>query len=165
MRIDMEWVQFKNEWGMRYQNAKHILFYLNSYPGLFDTVQIQGIHNPNNIDKTQKEWLWLCSKFDNPIEKDFFKPYWIPLEVNSFDYFMDISDVQYPIFRIHYFFYEPYKWYKGFIIKDIKELLLAPDTNIDLRGIRDANERQRWEEVEKYFQERRSLGYDGKKSE
>ena len=41
-------------------------------------------------------------------------------------------------------------------------MLLAPDTGLDLRKIRDKNDRIRWAQVDEYFKERRRLGYEGK---
>lgn len=162
LRSDSDWFKFKDEWGIQYQNAKHIIAYLNSYPKVLSTLRIEEIHSPDNLDEAQIEWIWLCSKFDNLLEIDFFKTYWIPLEVNSYDHFMDISDENYPIFDINYFFYEPYRWYKKFISTDIKEILLSPDTGHDLRKILDKNDKIRWKQVEEFFKERRRLGYEGR---
>lgn len=162
LRSESEWLKFKQEWGIHYQNAKHILAYLNSYPKVLPKLRIEEIHNPENLDEAQIEWIWLCSKFDNPIEKDFFKPYWIPLEVNSYDHFMDISDENYPIFDINFFFYEPYRWYKKFVSEDIRDILLSPDTGLDLKKILDKNDKARWVQVDEFFKERRKLGYEGK---
>ena len=148
--------------GEKYRNAKHILTYLNSYPELLSGIKMEEIHNSENIDEAQIEWIWLCSKFDNPIEKDFFKPYWIQMSVNSFDYFMDISDENYPIFEVQYFFYEPFRWYKKFVSEDIRDILLSPDTGLDLRKIVDRNDKIRWNQVGEFFKERRRLGYEGK---
>jgi hypothetical protein len=161
-RSESDWLKFKQEWGIHYQNAKHILAYMNSYPNVLSTLRMKEIHNPDTLDDAQIEWIWLCSKFENILEIDFFKPYWIPLEVCSYDYFMDISDENYPIFDINYFFYEPYRWYKKFISTDIKEILLSPDTGHDLRKILDKNDRIRWKQVDEFFKERRRLGYEGK---
>ena len=161
-RSESDWLKFKQEWGMHYQNAKHILAYMNSYPKVLSTLRIEEIHNPDNLDDAQIEWIWLCSKFDNILEIDFFKPYWIPLEVNSYDHFMDISDENYPIFDINYFFYEPYRWYKKFVSEDIRDILLSPDTGLDLKKILDKNDKIRWRLVGEFFNERRRLGYEGK---
>jgi hypothetical protein len=60
----------------------------------------------------QEEWVWLVSRFESEIEKDFFKPYWVPTKPDSLDFFIDLSD-EYPTeFEAHYMFYEPYEWYK-----------------------------------------------------
>lgn len=78
---------------------------------------------------------------------------------------MELSEVHcksQTIFEIHYFFFEPFKWYKKFISNDIIEILLAPDTGLNLKGILDENDKVRWDQVDEYFKERRQLGYDGK---
>ena len=162
LSIESDWLKFNQEWGIHYQNAKHILAYMNSYPKVLSTLRMKEIHNSDNLDDAQIEWIWLCSKFDNILEIDFFKPYWIPLEANSYEYFMDISDENYPIFDINYFFYEPYRWYKKFVSEDIRDILLSPDTGLDLKKILDKNDKVRWIQVGEFFKERRRLGYEGK---
>jgi hypothetical protein len=149
-------------WSKQYENAKYILSYLNSYPDVLSTIKLTDIYNPNSIDSALKEWIWLCSKLTHPVDTEFFKPYWIPLQENSYDYFMDISDEKYPIFEIHYFFYEPFKWYKKFISEDISELLLANDTGLDLKQLLGKNERIRWRQVDAFFAERKRLAFQGK---
>ena len=147
LRSESDWLNFKQVWGIHYQDARHILAYMNSYPKVLSTLRMKEIHNPDNLDDAQIEWIWLCSKFDNILETDFFKPYWIPLEANSYDYFMDISDENYPVFDINYFFYEPYRWYKKFVSEDIRDILLSPDTGLDLKKILDKNDKVRWRQV------------------
>ena len=156
------WDSFILEWNAQYLNAKHILCYLNTYPGVLSKVKLADIHNSNSIDSAHQEWLWLISKFTNPIDIEFFKPYFVPIKVDSIDYFIDISDDKYPIFEVHYFFYEPYKWYKQFIVEDITEMLLAQDTGLDLRKVLKENDRKRWKDVDEFFAERKRLGFEGK---
>lgn len=159
---DSLWISLIKEWEKPYRDSKHILTYLNSYPKILSTLKIGELHNPISLDDSQIEWIWLCSKFDNPVESEFFKPYWIPIEVNSYDYFIDISDEKFPIFDIHFFFYEPFRWYKKFLCTDIKDILLAPDTGLDLRIMLDKNDKIRWNKVDEFFEERRRLGFEGK---
>jgi hypothetical protein len=93
------------------------------------------------------DWVRLCSKFEHPLEKDFF---------------IDMSDKSYPIFETHFFFFEPYRWYKKFLSKDISEILLATDENIDLDSLLEENEAARWNQVKGFFQERKNLAFQGK---
>jgi len=160
--IKDNWDSFRMNWSKQYKNAKYILSYLNSYPDVLTTIKLTDIYNPNSIDSAQKEWIWLCSKLTHPLDTEFFKPYWIPIQKESYDYFMDISDEKYPIFEIHYFFYEPFKWYKKFITEDISELLLADDTDLDLKQLVGKNERIRWRQVDAFFAERKRLAFQGK---
>lgn len=156
------WDSFLMNWSKQFEIVKHILSYLLTYPDVLSKIKLTDVHNANSIESAQKEWVWLCSKFTHPMDIEFFKPYWIPLEKNSYDYFMDISDEKYPIFEIHYFFYEPFKWYKKFITENISELLLAPDTGLDIRQLLDKNDKVRWKNVDEFFAERKRLGFQGK---
>lgn len=156
------WNSFLKDWGNQYINTKHILSYLNSYPEVLSNIKLTDIHKPDSIDAEHIEWLWLLSRFTHPIDIDFFKPYYVPIQKNSIDYFIDISDEKFPIFEIHYFFYEPYQWYKKYLVEDITELLLAPDTGLDVRMLLSENDKKRWKTVDEFFAERRRLGYAGK---
>lgn len=156
------WDDFLNNWSIQYFNAKCILKFLNSYPTILSALRIEEVIDIIELDKMQKEWLWLCSKFDNPIETDFLKPYWVPIQVNSYDYFIDLSDNNFPIFEIHFFFFEPFRWYQKFLTKDIKEVLLAPDTGLNIKKVLDKHEKVRWDQVDEFFKERKILGYTGK---
>lgn len=155
-------VTFYNTWGVQYNNAKNILRYLHTYPNILSKIKLENLHDFNSIDLAQEGWLQLQSKFTHPIDVEFFKPYYIPIQVNSIDCFMDISDSKYPIFEIHYFFYEPYRWYKKYIVEDISDLLLAPDTGLDLPKLLYENDKKRWKDIHEFFAERKRLGFEGK---
>jgi hypothetical protein len=157
-----EFNEFLTVWNKQYENVKYILAYLSSYPELLSKTKLTEIHNPHSLDSAQNEWVRLISKFTHPIDIEFFKQYYVPIQVDSIDYFIDISDGKYPIFEIHYFFYEPFKWYKKFVVEDICELLLAPDTGLDLPKLLDENDKKRWSTVHEFFAERKRLGYEGK---
>ncbi|GEM_PF-2472384 len=158
----LKWDSFLSEWNVQYLNVKYILTYLHSYPDVISKIKLTEIYTPDSIDSGHQDWLSLISKFTNPIDVEFFKPYYVPIQVNSIDCFMDISDNRYPIFEIHYFFYEPYRWYKKFIVEDICELLLAPDTGLDLSKLLYENDKNRWKAVDEFFAERKRLGFEGK---
>jgi hypothetical protein len=156
------WESFLLRWGKQFENVKYIIAYLNTYADVLSKIKLKNIIDIDYLESTQSEWIQLISKFTNPIEIEFFKECWIPIERDSYDYFMDISDERYSIFEIHYFFYEPYNWYKKFITKDIAQILLAPDTGLDLPILLANNDKIRWENVAELFEERRRLAYSGK---
>ena len=131
-------------------NAPRVAF--SSYPEILNTVEIDALVEPEYLVEHQKNWIDFYSKFDNPIEKEFFKPYWIPLQTNSYDFFIDMSDKNYPLFETRYFFYEPYQWYKKYIVKNIYELLLSSDDDkINIETIMELNDKERWNLVMELF--------------
>jgi len=111
---------------------------------------------------SQKCWIWLCSKFSNEIDAEFFKEYWVPIEMDEYGIYMDLSDKSYPIFSIEYFWYEPYRWYKKFLFKNVQELLLSPDVDIDIKEILNKNDKEKWQQVKDLFDERLDLVFKEK---
>jgi hypothetical protein len=41
LRTDTGWIDFIREWGTRYQNAKHIFGYLNTYPEVLSSLRLK----------------------------------------------------------------------------------------------------------------------------
>ncbi len=158
----MSFELFLNSWGKQFEDIKNILTYLYTYPDLLSNIDLQNLHDSESINTEQEDWVRISSKFDHTLEKEFFKPYWVPIVRDSLDYFIDLSDENYPIFETHYIFFEPYNWHKQFIIEDIRSLLLASDANIDLHEIIEHNEGRRWEQVHHFFEQRRKMGFEGK---
>jgi hypothetical protein len=152
---------FLDNWGDKFDKVKNILSYLNTYPETLSTLKLTGIYDPLSIVSEQMDWVRLCSKFEHPLEKDFFKPYWVPIQKDSLDFFIDMSDKSYPIFETHFFFFEPYRWYKKFLSTEINEILLAPEENTDLEILLAKNDEIRWDLVKDLFNERIKLGFQG----
>ena len=97
---------FLKEWSQQFNKVKFILSYLHTYPVLLKKLKFDDLISPEELDEHQKDWVWLVSKYEG-MEKDFFRPFWVPLGKHSLDYFIDLSDPEFPIFEIEYFFFEP----------------------------------------------------------
>lgn len=152
------WISFLKDWEEQYRKVYFIIPYLRSYPEALDKIQLTNLIDIQEIDKVQKEWVWLCSHFEDDIDKEFFKSCWIPMQEDSYDVFMDISDTNFPIFETNYLFFKPYKWYKKYLIENIPDLMLAEDTSIDLSKLLKENDKKRWKLIDEFFAERRELG-------
>lgn len=126
---DQKYKEFLHVWKDQFANLKAILFYLNTY--LQELHQIKRFHwiTPLDIEDEQKEWLWLISQFDNPIESKYFKPWWIPVNALEYDQFIDLSSPTFELFQVEYSFLEPYYWFKYPLIRDIPQLMLSFDNN------------------------------------
>jgi hypothetical protein len=66
----------------------------------------------DEIYKRQKEWVSQVSQLDSEIDREFFKPYWIPTKKDSVDFFIDPSQQDQFVFEAFYMWSEPYEWYK-----------------------------------------------------
>jgi len=116
---------FIQQWDKQFNDLKNILNYIDSYEnqGLCLHPKLK-FANPNNLNQIQDEWLWLLGKLEHDTEKAYFKSYWIPVTSENYDFFIDISQPNFPLFEVHYNCIH-YNWFKTYFTRDISELLMA----------------------------------------
>lgn len=114
--------EFLNEWGEQFSKITQILKELALYPEIISDLFKDELLSIEDIDESQLEWVSLFSQFDYS-EKMFFKPFWVPITKNSYDFFIDISDNKFPIFDTVFIPIVHHQWYKIFVFKNINELL------------------------------------------
>ncbi len=154
---------FLRDWGERFESVPFIVKYLSTYPELIAKIEDFVPSNLDSLDAAQLEWVSLVAQFDNPIETSFFKDYWIPIQKNGYDYFIDISSDKFPIFEVHYFFFEPYRWYKEYIIDDVITFLSNIDNEkFNIKAYFKKHKDESWSKVEGFFKERKDLGLSDK---
>ena len=119
--------QFLIEWGTAYVKLKRILQYLNAYSETFSQIKGFRLITAEELDQSQQEWLWLLSLLDNPIETDFYKPCWVPINANEYDQFFDLSSPTLELFQVDYFCFEPYQWFKYPLITHIDQFMFEID--------------------------------------
>lgn len=155
--------RFKEKWNDKLKQIPNVLKYLSSYPEIVSKIEGFQPLSYNEVSEFQLEWISLIAQFDNPIETSFFKDYWVPIQKNGYDYFIDISSGKFPIFEVHYFFFEPYRWYKKYIVEDLTSLLSKiDDSKFDLNEYFEQLDKNRWKDVDTFFNERNELGFAGK---
>lgn len=123
---------FLKYWGSQFQQVKFILQYLHTYPKILLKLRMEDLITPNDLFNHQEEWIDLHSMLTGE-EQDFLKPYWIPVQKMSYNYFIDLSDSNYPIIEAFFdYFDEPYHWEKKVFIQSITNLMLAEDNKTDM---------------------------------
>jgi hypothetical protein len=154
---------FLDKWQQQFEKAPYIINHVLSYPDViarlkdFVPLDIEGLH------EAQLEWISLLEQLENPIETEFFKDYWIPIQKDGYDFFIDISSDKFQIFKAHYFFFAPYRWYKEYIIDDVVDFLSSIDNKeFNLKEYLLHHENESWVKVKKLFQERKDMGFDKK---
>lgn len=157
----VQWDSFLLEWGDAFDNARHIVRILGKDSESLASLELGEFIEPGRIEELQQDWIGLCGKLLDPVERDFFKPWWVPLEKDSHDVFMDLSDEHFPVFRVEFFFFKPYRWYKEPVVEDISTLLLASERGTDLDELRQSNEEAAREMVDGFFAERKALAFRG----
>ena len=124
---------FIDQYKKQLEDVQYILQYLKTYPTILSDLRIEDIIEPENLYQQQEDWIRLNSKFKG-IEKEFFKTYWLPIQRVGLDYFIDISDNNYPIIEAFFnYFEESYYWEKKILFYSINELMLADDNKLDLK--------------------------------
>jgi len=118
---------FLIEWKDKYEKLKDVLGYLESYSETLAQIKDFSLVNINDLDREQREWLWLLNRLDNPIDSVFFKPWWIMVNSNEYDQFIDLSSPNIELFQVDYFPFQPYQWFKIPLITDIQQFMLTID--------------------------------------
>lgn len=155
--------QFLNRWNKQFNQVKYILDYILTYPEIIAKLDDFQRLSTDELQNSQLEWISLVAQFDNPIETSFFKDYWVPIQKNGYDYFIDLSSESMPLFEIHYFFFEPYRWYKKYIFKDLSQFFIDIDkSGFNIERHFEELDNERWSDVTNFFNERDKLGFEGK---
>ena len=139
--------EFISQWSTQFKDVVHIVDVINTYPQLLKKLDFKDLLTSDELLKSQMDWVRICSEYKG-MEKDFFKPYWIPIQKSSIDYFIDLSNPKYPVFKYGFVFFEPYSYKKMNLFNSIEELLLLGDSDTNIEGISE-DFKERW--MEFYF--------------
>jgi hypothetical protein len=119
--------EFMDEWGEQFSKVQPILNYLRSYPIMLEKTRFWGKFVSSGIEEKQLEWISLVAQLDHPLDKKMFKPFWVPIFEDSYEFFIDISDPGYPIFEEIFFWLKPYDYYPVFLSFEIDKVLASLD--------------------------------------
>jgi len=97
-----------NIWKKRFQDSISLINRLEAFRNELIEIDIDLVDS-KSVLKNQKAWIWLFVKFERK-DRKFFKPYWIWLDKNANDHFIDISMPNSPIFTYKFYSIEPYHW-------------------------------------------------------
>lgn len=125
---------FKHQWAKQLEDIKYILDFLNTYPQVLKNLEIKDILKSEELLESQIDWVRICSKYEG-MEKDFFKPFWVPIQKSSLSFFIDLSNPNYPIFKSSFIFSDPYSYEKMYLFDSINELMLLGDSDVNIEGI------------------------------
>jgi hypothetical protein len=118
---------FLSEWDSKFSKLPHIAQIFTSFPSFQQKLEEMLIIKSHELNEYQLEWVSLVAQFDNPIEKEFFKTYWVPVSKNEYKYFIDLSSEFFTLFKVDFYPFKPYRWNTEEIISDISEFILALD--------------------------------------
>lgn len=152
---------FLLEYGDRLNKICPVLQFLNTYPEVITALDIERIVRPEELLEHQKEWVWLVSKFDG-LEKEHFRPYWLPIEKESYSCYIDLSDDAFPIFKSDYYGIEPYCYFITEVFKSAADLLQAIDNKIDFTNYHEYINDRVWQNFGKLISVTEKLRFEGK---
>ena len=127
---------FKAKWENELVLLSSILRYLQTYPDILKKLKIEDLITPDELLTHQEEWLRLFYQYTGQ-ERDFFKPFWIPIQRTSYNYFIDISKKEFPVFSTYFFPFEPYSYDKIVLFPSINEFMLLEDNRIDIAKLKE----------------------------
>jgi hypothetical protein len=125
---------FFQKWESQISDVSFILDFMHTYPLVLKQFEFEDLLNSEELVKSQKDWLSTCSKYEG-MEKDFFQPYWVPIQKSSLNYFIDLSNPKYPIFEFGFVFFEPYSYKRMNLFDSIDELMLLGDSDSNIEEI------------------------------
>jgi len=152
-----EYQDFLNEYEPQFAQIKSVLAYLNTYPELLVKLKLDDLIKPEALDIRQQDWVRIVSKYGG-LEKDFFKPYWVPIGAKSLDLFIDLSDNEFPVFEMEFFFFEPYHYFKTFLFYKISDLLLATEQDMNFKEFDEQRLASLFGQADIYFEMRKRMG-------
>jgi hypothetical protein len=136
MIVDSNTDLFLHEWDKQLQDLSFILDFLNTYPQIIKQIGLDDLLTSDELIKSQLDWVKICSQYEG-MEKEFFKPFWAPIQKSTLSYFIDLSNQKYPIFKYGFVFFEPYSYERMDLFNSIDELMLLGDSNTDIEGIKN----------------------------
>lgn len=153
---------FLEKWGDNFQEGIRRLRRLFDEPEILNQMPTFNPIKIELLSEYQLEWIGLLAQLDNPIDKRFFKEYWIPIEIDGFDYYMDISNDQFAFFGVDYFYNVTYNWYKRDFFGDLNYILVTKsDPASEISRLISENEIKMEQTIANLWKERDELGFLG----
>lgn len=154
--------EFLKTWENDFNKLPYILKYLNSYTICNELFPKSKLINENNLFQSQLEWVALCAQMQHIKEKSFFKPYWVPIEKDNYDYFIDLSSNPISIFEVDYSWFLPRKWIKINIGENLSDVMCQLDSDYQIRELIESKNNSKSEVLLKLLKKQYDLGLCGK---
>lgn len=122
--------EFIITWKDELDQLGQLLDQLTQYQEILNEIDLTDILKSEELITYQKNWIQLQSKYKG-VEKDFFKPYWVPIQSSIHNYFIDISNPEFPIISSVYIFSKVNKYIGFYVYKSVKELIKQCELNYD----------------------------------
>jgi len=107
----------------------------NNLISRFQVSQLGRFHPGHEITldqriSRQEVWINHIAGLEE-IDQNFFMPYWVPIQEDLCQWYVDLSDPALPVFSAYYFEEEPRCWFKNVISPSLTELILDLENGAD----------------------------------
>ena len=121
-----------SKWSKQLDDFYFIMKYLHTYPDLLAAIDFKELIRPENVQNHFKAWSNLCRQYTG-LEAEFFSESLMPIEVNDFTYFIDLSNPKYPLIEINYRWGEDERYISTTLFSSIHDLMLFDDRGGDMK--------------------------------
>jgi|APSaa5957512493_1039668.scaffolds.fasta_scaffold91923_1 hypothetical protein len=127
----------------RLKNVGFALDYISSYLRDDHGRQYKTFLRCDQMIASQSDWLILLAKLSHPIDTNFFKEYWAPLEYDSYDWFVDLSEERIPVFETVYLHHsdDKYSWHRLELFDSLTDMMICFEDR-DLNGVKSIETRR-----------------------
>lgn len=121
-----------SQWSKQLNDCYFIMKYLHTYPDLLAAIEIKELIRPENVYDHFNAWTTLYHQYEG-LEADFFRVSLMPIEVNDFTYFIDLSNPQYPLIEVNYRCGEDERYISTTLFSSIHDLMLFDDRGWNIK--------------------------------
>jgi hypothetical protein len=140
------WGDFETHWLKQFTKVKSALKLLNLYPERLHLVGLGELLRPEQLELSQKDWIRLYNKLDS-FEKDYFKPYHVPINSDEYKIFIDLSDNKLPLFEPFYHYVKQHHWSQYNRFESIMEVISYLDSDSTKRPVIDKGLAEKLDEL------------------
>jgi hypothetical protein len=137
--------EYKIRWKKELDQVGQYLDKLIQYQDVINGIDLTNILKSKELLIYQDNWFQLQSKYTD-IEKDFFKSFWVPIQSDSYQYFIDISNPEFPIISYVFISSDANKYIGYYVCKSVKELIQQCESNFNF-SILASNLKKREQEL------------------
>jgi hypothetical protein len=121
------WEEFESLWLKQFLEVVNAIKMINLYPERLHLANLGNLFHHDELLASQKEWVRLYNKF-HTIEKDYYKPYHVPVNCDDYKTFIDLSKDGYPVFEPIYNAHTN-KWFQMNRFESLQELIEFLDSD------------------------------------
>lgn len=110
------------------------LSYLSGFDKTEELFDTPIISNEEEFITSQSDWLLLLPRLSDFREFLFFKPWWVPIGLKEYGYYVDLSQPNFQVIDASFWSSQPYYWYKTVMFEEITDLISLIKSEEDIQN-------------------------------